>query len=251
MWNMEEVGWSGLYEMTFMAGKLNIIRQLLNLFEDRRCVCCGSALRVGRYGVCEECENGGVFDTPMFKYRGNVLEQRLWGVTACEAASALMLFSDDSGARRLIHALKYGNDRGVGRLLGEAIGSRVLADERYDKIDVVIPVPLHPDKERLRGYNQSELMARAAAEVLGAGISVNNLYRLRNNVSQTHRHRLERMTNVKGVFAVREPAALLGKNILLVDDVFTSGATVIECCKALGKVEGIRVFVYTAAGVAR
>lgn len=236
---------------TFVSdmGKLKFIDYLINLITDRRCVFCGAALGCGRYGVCENCEIEGAFDTPVLKYRGNVMEQRLWGITGCVAASALMVFAEDNGVRRLIHGFKYGNDKGIGKELGRVIGRNVLDDERYGAIDVVVPVPLHPDKERRRGFNQSELMARAAAEVIGGDLSVDNLYRTRDNVSQTRRNRADRMKNVEGLFRVRDPEMFKGKNVLIIDDVFTSGSTVIECCKAFKNIDGVSIFVYTAACV--
>ena len=228
---------------------LNWLQHIADFFIDHRCVACGAPLENGHYCICEQCEKEGIFDNPRLKMRDNDMEKCLWGLTSCKAASALMPFTEDNGAHRLIHNLKYNNDSRVAVQIGKAIAQRVLSSPRYGKIEYVVPVPLHPIRQKQRGYNQAELLAAEVAKVLDAKLSTDNLYRTRNNESQTCRHRLERIENARGLFDIRDVNQYASHGVLLVDDVFTTGSTIIECCKALDKTPDIELYVYTIAAV--
>lgn len=225
------------------------LQLLLDFIIDRRCAACGAPLQHGKYCICADCENEGIFDNPRLKMKNNLLEKRMWGLTSCKAAAALMPFSDDNGSRQLIHNLKYRNNRSTAVQIGQAIGSRVASSARFEKIDWVVPVPLHPDRQKQRGYNQAELVANEVAKVLGAKVSPDNLVRTRNNRTQTHRHRLERIQGVQNLFELTDTSLFENQSVLLVDDVFTTGSTIIECCKALDKTPNIKLYVYTIAAV--
>ena len=225
----------------------NIFHYILDFFIDRRCACCGAPLEHGRYCICESCENEGIFDNQRLKVKDNAIERRLWGLTSCLAAGALMNYTEDNGAKTLIHNLKYNNDRKVAIQIGEAIAKRIASNDRFGHIDYIVPVPLHAARLKMRGYNQSELIADRIAKILGAQVSTDNLYRCRNNSSQTKEHRLERMENVRGLFDIHDPLLYSGKGVLLIDDVFTTGSTIIECCKALDKTPDIHLYIYTIA----
>ncbi|HVP51206.1 MAG TPA: ComF family protein [Terriglobales bacterium] len=160
--------------------------------------------------------------------------------------------SYDGGLRELIHLLKYGRVRpaaGVlGRMLAEAIqgfGSEFISA-------VVVPVPLHAGKLRERGFNQAEAIARAALKNLnrsGLRLSTDVLGRKRATESQTGLSDHQRQQNVRGAFAVTSPAEIASVDVLLVDDVFTTGATVTECARVLRRAGADRVFVATVARV--
>lgn len=222
-------------------------QNIISFFIDRRCTVCGQSLPPGRYCVCARCEADGIFDNPRLKAKGNRLEKTLYGLTSCLAASALMPYTDDNGARTIIHRLKYSNNQLIARQIGEAMAARIISSERYGPIHWVVPVPLHPTRFRQRGYNQSALIASVIADHLNATLDTDNLYRTRNNESQTSRHRLERMENVRNLFALRDPNRFADCGVLLIDDVFTTGSTILECCKALDQTPNIRLYVYTVA----
>jgi ComF family protein len=98
-----------------------------------------------------------------------------------------------------------------------------------------------------RGYNQSELIAAEVSRQLGVPLNTTNVYRLRNNESQTKKSLTERVENVKDIFALRDNALFADKTILLIDDVITTGSTIIACCKALYNSPNIKLHIYTAA----
>jgi ComF family protein len=161
--------------------------------------------------------------------------------------------SYEGGLRELVHLLKYDHVRpaaGVlGRMLAEAIAK--LEPAWADAPLLVVPVPLHPDKLRQRGFNQAELIARAALKLAPAKdrllMNAAGLARRRPTQSQTGLTRHQRGENIRGAFAVANPGAVAGREILLVDDVFTTGTTVSECARLLRRNGASRVWVATVA----
>jgi len=170
-------------------------------------------------------------------------------------AKAVAYGSYDLGLRELIHLLKYEQVRPaanvLGRMLAEAI--ECLAPAFSMDAPLVVPVPLHREKLRQRGFNQSELIAQAALKMRPAGrdwrLDAAVLERVRPTGSQTGLTRPQRIENVRGAFAVRRDVA--GREVLLVDDVFTTGTTASECARVLRKAGADRVWVATVARVLR
>ena len=162
--------------------------------------------------------------------------ERFWGLLPVERAAAFLWYVEGSPWRRAIHRFKYEGAWHSAYMLGRWYGRYLKQSELYDDVDVVVPVPLHWWRQIRRGYNQSEYLARGIAEELGAKVDVRSVKRSRYNRSQTSRHKAERWGNVEGIFKVKRPAALDGKHILLVDDVFTSGATIMSLGSAILKV---------------
>jgi len=161
--------------------------------------------------------------------------------------------SYESGLRELIHLLKYERVRPAANVLGRMLAEAV-ADLRglfQDAPVLVVPVPLHSRKQRQRGYNQSELIARAALKVLGADgrfqMDGSILERRRETQSQIGLSSHQRRENIRGAFAVTQPEAITNREILLVDDVFTTGTTVSECARVLRRAGASRVYVATVA----
>ena len=125
--------------------------------------------------------------------------------------------------------------RGAPRFLGVPLGHllRRLLREEGLSAEVVVPVPLHPKRLAERGYNQAALLARAAARELGAPLEARALVRVRDTSQQARLGRTERLTNVERAFVARNPEAVRGRDVLLVDDVETTGATLAACRAAL------------------
>lgn len=117
----------------------------------------------------------------------------------------------------------------------------------FEGVDVIIPIPLHKKKQQIRGYNQSECIARGIAAVTGIAVCVESVVRRKNTETQTRKSVFERWENVDGIFELNHADSLTGKHILIVDDVLTTGATTIACASQLAEVEGIRISVLTLA----
>lgn len=217
---------------------------------DRHCLNCGAALEIDEIAVCKNCEATtlkDLFASPMLKYKDNVVEQRLMGLTPFETAASLMSFEINTLSQRLIHDLKYNNYQSIGTLLGKAIATQIQQSNRYTQFDYIVPLPLHYKRVKQRGYNQSELIATEVSRQLGVPLNTTNVYRIRNNESQTQKSLTERIENVKDLFALYDSTLFANKTILLIDDVITTGSTIIACCKALQNSPNIKIHIYTAA----
>jgi len=230
------------------------------------CRLCGVPLvEVSRVPVCSACLNliTRIEGELCYRCGERLLSQhlvegveQLCGECRSEApqfARGVAYGSYEGGLRDLVHLLKYERVRpaaGVlGRMLAEAIGD--LAEGFGQAMPLVIPVPLHPKKQRERGFNQSELIARAAIKLkpaaLALEINTRALFRQRDTASQTGLSREQRQANMRGAFAVVRKEDVAGREILLVDDVCTTGTTVSECARVLRKAGATRVWVATVA----
>jgi ComF family protein len=159
----------------------------------------------------------------------------------------------DGGLRDLIHLLKYQEVRPAARVLGSLVGETIkgLESSLPDGAIQVVPVPLHRRKQGERGFNQAELIARIALKQLGRPerfrLCLGVLTRQRETGSQVGLTRHQRRVNLRGAFAVIDPTQIAQRNILLVDDVFTTGATVSECARVLRRSGAARVWAVTVA----
>lgn len=175
----------------------------------------------------------------------NPLAQMFYGRIDFHAVAACYFFSKKGKVQHVIHQLKYKGNADAGLFLGREMGKILKESPLYSDVDYIFPVPLHPKKERKRGYNQAELIARGAAEVMEAKVDKTHLVRMVNTATQTRKSREERWLNVKDIFEVHGSADLVGKHVLVVDDVITTGATLEACGHALAGIEGVRVSVAT------
>ncbi len=158
--------------------------------------------------------------------------------------------SYETGLRELIHLLKYDHVRPAANVLGRMLTEAVtdLAPEFGSELPLVVPVPLHESKFRQRGFNQSEVIARAMVKSgMSFEVAPQLLERKRPTDSQTGLTRQQRVANLRGAF--RAPAAIASRDILLVDDVFTTGTTVSECARVLRRAGAGKVWVATVARV--
>jgi len=212
------------------------------LFFPKYCSSCNRNLMHYEKAVCMHC----LTHLPRLQLHDepdNAVEKLFWGRIDVEAATAFLSMPRNGISHRLIHRLKYHGDQEVGERLGALFAHELLESERMKGIDVIVPVPLHPKKMHVRGYNQCDCIARGMAETLGAEISLNNLTRTHFSATQTRRGRISRWSNVKDIFWVREPEKFENKRILLVDDVITTGATIEACATALLKINGVQLSV--------
>jgi len=164
-----------------------------------------------------------------------------------EKAAAFSYYNKGSRIRNLIHNLKYKGIREIGYELGRIYGLSLEASGFTKDIDLIIPVPLHPAKKRIRGFNQSEIISMGIADVAQLPVDIKSLARIIVSATQTKRSRYERWTNVEGIFQVIDPQTIMGKHVLLVDDVITTGSTIESCTNELLKIEGVKVSVVALA----
>lgn len=186
--------------------------------------------------------------TDFHTHQENEFYRKLYGRISVNYVLALFKFSKNSRVQRLLHTLKYENRPEIGMRLGSYYGS-ILEKDYKNKFDLVIPVPLHKNRQRQRGYNQSAEFGRGLAEILRADFDDEILERIAMTETQTKKTKLLRWKNVKHVFNVRQPDRLFGKRILLVDDVITTGATLEACAEKIleHRIESLSIACIAAA----
>lgn len=210
------------------------------------CAGCNGDLPSAQSCFCLRCRVK-LSPSDMHLFKENEFTQRLWGRLQMESAAAAYYFTRKSPIQRAIHGLKYHNKPQIGVAMGREFGKKLAQSPAFEGVEAIVPVPLHPRKERLRGYNQSAMFAQGLSETLGIPALNNALVRGVFSISQTRKRRMERFRNVGEVFSVGKPAAVEGKYLLLVDDVLTTGATLEVCGNALLEVPGTKVSVATIA----
>ncbi|MGB8359747.1 MAG: ComF family protein [Bacteroidales bacterium] len=218
----------------------------LSLFFPRLCIACSVHLVRGEKVLCTECLLS-MARTDFHLRRDNALEQAFWGRCLVERAAAFSVYNRGSRIRKLIHALKYSGRKDIGKMLGELYGNILSESGFMLDIDIIVPVPLHPARQRKRGYNQSEYIAYGLAEATKVTVKNNIIRRIEQTGTQTKRGRYERWENVKGLFFVPEPQEVSGKHILVVDDVITTGSTMEACVNALHEAGEVKVSIVALA----
>ena len=169
------------------------------------------------------------------------------GRVKLEKAFSWCMFEKQTSVQNILHHIKYKDKDYLARQMGE-IMAREMPDFFAD-IDAIVPVPLHPKKQKIRGYNQSEQIALGVQKVVGLPVFERLLRRTRFSETQTHKNKEDRWQNVQGLFLLEENEGFEGKHILLIDDVLTTGSTAIACLKQLQKIPNVRLsFLSLAVG---
>ena len=226
--------------------KFNFIDSIIGLFYPSVCAACGKSLFRWETTVCTHCRNL----LPKTGYElneDNPLARKFYGQVRLKAVTACFFFSKEGKVQRLIHELKYKGNKAAGVFLGQELGRSIQAAPLFMGVDYLIPVPLHPKREKKRGYNQSLVIAQGISEETGIPLGNDFLIRSKNTATQTHKTKEERWENVRDIFELRHSERLEGKYVLLVDDVLTTGATLGACALKLSAIPGITIGCATAA----
>lgn len=224
---------------------LRFADDLLWMMYPSLCAACSRPLFTGEECICTPCR----FHLPRTGFHlhtENPVVKQFWGKTNIKNATAYYYFSKGERVQKLIHHLKYKGRRDVGIFIGKLMGME-LQESIYNEIDLVIPVPLHVKRLRQRGYNQSDCFAEGLSAGLKKDFSLTALERVEATSTQTRKHRFERFRNVENIFRVKVESSICNKKILLVDDVITTGSTLISCSEAILKVPGTTVSIAAIA----
>ena len=226
--------------------KIPVLYYLTELIFPRLCVACGDKLIEQEQWICLHC----LHHIPRTNYHlmpDNPVAQLFYGRVQIEFATSFFYFSKGSNYQTLLHQLKYKGMKELGAEMGKHFGVDLLQSNDFRSVDLICPVPLHPSKEKKRGYNQSWWIASGLAAQLQKPISAGNLKRITATDSQTRKTRFERWQNVEGIFELSNPVAFSGKHILLIDDVVTTGSTLEACAQAILSKTNARVSIATLA----
>ena len=176
----------------------------------------------------------------------NPVARIFWGRVNVQTATSFLFFSKKGRVQSLIHQLKYKHQKEVGIYLGSLFGQSLIESPFYSNLDFIIPVPLHPKKLNIRGYNQSLMIAVGMNKSMKIDV-FHGLVRKLHSSTQTKKSRYQRWENVKDIFEVLEPEKLEGKRVLLIDDVLTTGATLEACATVISDIPDIKIYIATLA----
>ena len=214
----------------------NILEDALQLFYPHVCAGCGDDLHGKLQLICFNCMQQ-LPHTDFAKIPDNQIEHIFYGRAKIQSACSIFYFSKGQIIQQLIHQLKYKGNQEIGIYLGKLMGGQLLNSGRFKNIDAIIPLPMHPDKQRKRGYNQAEVLAKGISQKINVPLLNDIVVRSKTTTTQTNKQRVERWTNVDGTFIIQKQSRIIGKNILLVDDVITTGATLEACSNAILSIE--------------
>ncbi len=223
----------------------NFLSNLVDLFFPRVCPVCGRALNAQEGYVCDMC----MVDLPRTGYHErefNAVEQLFAGKVRIERASGYFFYERGNNYASILHDIKYHNQPLLGEWMGRQFALETAGSELWNGIDLIVPVPLHRNKLIMRGYNQSEYIARGMASVLGCHVE-NIVTAVREHETQTNKGLHERLSNTEGIFAVKHPERHCSQHVLIVDDVVTTGATLLSCAEALLAIPDVKMSIATLA----
>ena len=223
--------------------KISFWSRLLDLISPRLCVVCGNRLTVTEETLCSKCYlhlPRTDFDHDLYE---NVMAKLFWGQIAIEKATALFYYEPHAETANILYELKYKNHPEIGVVMGRTLAKELMRSGMFEGIDAIVPVPLARKRERERGYNQSLELAKGVSEVTGLPIYNKVVKRTKFMGSQTQRGRWERNENVENVFELINGDSISGKHLLLIDDVVTTGATIIACAQEMQKASDVKISV--------
>ena len=241
-----------------------LFHSVFDLFFPRRCAQCARLLRHADPPICEVCMRS-LPRTEQSHVRVNTTMELFEDMPRVERAAAFLFFDKGAAVQRLVHLFKYRHRPDIAYYLARIAAMEFSETDFFDGVDLIVPVPLHPIRERERGYNQSEFIARALSEVTGIPCDTTHLVRVRNNPQQALMRGRDREQNVHDIFSATNPfiaasASSISKSsislstsisaattisattfpnhsrtntILLVDDLITTGSTIRSCIAAL------------------
>lgn len=204
------------------------------LFFPETCFACTIVLFKGEHYLCLDC----LEHLPKTKFHtseNHALAKLFWGRLQLESVNALYYYQKDSKVQHLIHQLKYKRQPNLGIFLGSTYAKEIKPYLEQLKIDAIIPVPLHKKRLKKRGYNQSLMIAKGISKEIQTPIFEHILLKQDNQESQTKKNKFQRWVNVSESYLMKDTDELVGKHILLVDDVITTGSTLESCASILIK----------------
>ena len=228
-----------------MTQTISLLARLIDTLAPRSCTMCGGRLTVTEEVMCACCNHR--LPRTYYSKSGydNKLVRLFWGRIPIEKGAAFFFYKAHSDTSRLIYSLKYDKHPEIGEALGRIVAAEFAQDRFFDEITAVVPVPLARQRERERGYNQSEEIARGISSETGLPVLEKVLERISFHGSQTQKGRWERNENVEKAFRLIDSSALNNQHLLLVDDVITSGATLVAAAKELLKATNVKISVFS------
>lgn len=213
---------------------MNLFKNLLDIIYPQTCLTCKVVLENPQMPICLACQYGLPF-TNQHLNNENSVSQKFWGRIPLKSAFSYLYFIKNGKVQIMLHELKYKGNQEIGEFLGQLFGGELLRAGLATNYDLIIPIPLHPSKLHKRGYNQVDCIAKGMSKTMKVLWQEDALLRVRANVSQTTQDRIGRLQNSKQLFEVKDSSMIKNKNILLLDDIITTGATIESAAEELFK----------------
>lgn len=223
-----------------------LLKDILHLFYPNLCAICNASLVDNESVICTFCRH----DLPLtnfFDFKNNKVTQTFYGSVLLEKAFSLLFYRKKGGVQKLIQELKYKGNQEIGVFFGNWLGQILKENQEFNTIDFIIPVPLHPNKLRKRGYNQATKFGEQLQYHLHIPFIEKKLVRISATKTQTFKDRFERFKNLDSKFLLQNPAFFNDKHVLLIDDVITTGATLEACAKEFIKSKNCKISILTMA----
>lgn len=211
----------------------SFFHRLLELIAPSSCSCCGRRLSQSEQQLCAVC----LMQLPLTRHHltplDNEMARMFWGLCPIEKAAALYYHIPHASSARIIYAMKYYGRDDLAQYMGQRMAESFGKAAFFEGVTALVPVPLSAGRRRLRGYNQSALIARGMSSVIALPVREDWLWRVHFRKSQTQLLQSERQDNVAGAFEARRGLNLEREHVMLIDDVATTGATLRACADAL------------------
>ncbi|HET9570546.1 MAG TPA: ComF family protein [Bacteroidales bacterium] len=223
-----------------------VIAGLADMAWPNLCLLCERPLIQGEHIVCLNC----LYELPALheaSFRENKSADLFLGKVEFERAVSGFRYVKDSKIQKAMELLKYKGEKELGSCLSKVSAGRLNEQGFFKDIDSLVPVPLHKKKQKKRGYNQSEWIAKGIRDITGISINTEILGRTTHNASQTTRNLWSRWENAQGLFELKNATDHSGKHLLLIDDVLTSGSTMEACAQVLRQIPNIRISFFALA----
>jgi predicted amidophosphoribosyltransferase len=201
--------------MAAMQAFKKIFQSTAHMFYPHVCSGCGSDILLKENLLCARCLNN-LPATGFAAHPNNPVEEIFWGRINLKAAHSEFYFDKGALMQHLVHQLKYKSNQEIGLCLAAMMAKTLVSSKRFATIDALIPLPLYPEKERKRGYNQAAIICNGMSSIMNVPVVTNKLMRQRYTETQTKKHRTERWENVEGSFIVQDADTLKGKHLSLI-----------------------------------
>ena len=226
---------------------LSLIKDLGHLIYPSSCLACENELATNENHICSICDNDLVRTSFHLFNEPSETDKRFWGRIQLKRTYSHFYYKKGAAIQQVLFNLKYKNDSAIGEHFGREIGKSIGSIDDFKTADAIIPIPLHYKKEFIRGYNQSEALAKGLSDIISVPVKSNYTKRTKHSETQTKKSRFQRWDNVSSIFAIHKSIKNLN-HIIIIDDVVTTGSTMEALIRSIQNVAPkIEVSVVTLA----